>query len=114
MRELLLTAEQQSPGMPKDIARRLRARLNGEPRQAVALSAVGTCRASRRKWSRVTRNIAPWDRVARCLLGALLLLFVFSGPKSLLGWLGLLQLATGLVGSCPLYRLFGVSTCARR
>lgn len=43
-------------------------------------------------------------------LGAILLVLVFVGPKSAWGLVGLLPLATGLLGSCPTYRLFGVST----
>jgi hypothetical protein len=33
------------------------------------------------------------------------------GPKSMWGLVGLLPLLTGIVGFCPLYRVFGFSTC---
>jgi len=52
------------------------------------------------------------DRAVRVGLGVLLLALVFVGPKTLWGLLGLVPLATGLLGSCPLYTLFGIRTCA--
>jgi hypothetical protein len=55
-------------------------------------------------------NVHPLERVARILLGLGLLALAFVGPKSPLGYLGLFPLVTGLVGTCPLYTLFGMST----
>lgn len=60
------------------------------------------------------QNEGTVDRVIRGTLGAILLMLVFVGPKSAWGLVGLLPLATGLLGSCPTYRLFGVSTRRRR
>lgn len=51
------------------------------------------------------------DRVIRVILGLAILSLVFVGPKTAWGWLGLIPLVTGLVGSCPLYTLVGLSTC---
>ena len=51
------------------------------------------------------------DRATRVVLGLALLSLVFVGPHTLWGLLGLVPLVTGAVGSCPLYRLFGISTC---
>jgi Inner membrane protein YgaP-like, transmembrane domain len=51
------------------------------------------------------------DRAVRIALGIVLLALVFAGPHTPWGWLGLVPLATGLIGSCPLYTLFGLSTC---
>lgn len=59
----------------------------------------------------MTRNEAGWDRIARVVLGAAVLSLTFVGPHTLWGLLGLLPLATGLVGFCPAYRLLGVGTC---
>jgi hypothetical protein len=50
------------------------------------------------------------DRALRVALGIALLALAFVGPKTPLGYLGLVPLATGLLGSCPLYSLLGVST----
>jgi hypothetical protein len=57
------------------------------------------------------RNEHPIDRVVRVVLGAGLLSLVFVGPHTLLGLVGIVPLATGLLGSCPLYTLFGIGTC---
>lgn len=56
-------------------------------------------------------NEGTLDRAVRVVLGLVLLSLVFVGPKTMLGWVGLVPLLTGLVGSCPLYTLFGFSTC---
>ncbi len=56
-------------------------------------------------------NEHPLERVLRVVLGLGLLAIVFVGPKTPWGWIGLVPLATGLIGSCPLYTLFGFSTC---
>jgi hypothetical protein len=56
------------------------------------------------------RNEGTTDRVLRVLFGLVLLALVFVGPRTPWGYLGLLPLVTGLVGSCPTYRLFGIST----
>jgi hypothetical protein len=34
-----------------------------------------------------------------------------SGRRRPWGWLGIVPLATGLIGSCPLYSLLGINTC---
>lgn len=56
-------------------------------------------------------NEAGFDRALRVLIGVALLALVFVGPHTAWGWLGLLPLATGLFGFCPLYRLVGIDTC---
>jgi hypothetical protein len=50
------------------------------------------------------------DRVLRVILGIGLVALAFIGPKTPLGFLGIIPLATGLVGSCPLYSVLGLST----
>ena len=51
------------------------------------------------------------ERAVRVLLGIGLLSLVFVGPKTLWGLIGIIPLATGLIGSCPLYTVLGISTC---
>ncbi len=51
------------------------------------------------------------ERVIRIVLGVFLLSLVFFGPQTYWGLIGLVPLVTGLVGSCPLYTLLGMSTC---
>jgi hypothetical protein len=57
------------------------------------------------------RNEGTADRVLRVAAGIGLLSLVFVGPQTLWGLVGLVPLTTGLVGSCPVYTLFGMSTC---
>lgn len=57
-------------------------------------------------------NEAKADRAIRVVLGIVLLALVFTGPKTPWGWIGVIPLVTGLVGRCPLYKVFGVSTKA--
>jgi hypothetical protein len=57
------------------------------------------------------RNEHSIERVVRVVLGLALLLLVVVGPKTPWGLLGLVPLLTGVLGSCPAYTLFGISTC---
>ena len=59
----------------------------------------------------LTKNEHAYERVARVILGIGLLALTVVGPQSLWGLVGIVPLATGLAGRCPLYTLFGVSTC---
>ena len=59
-------------------------------------------------------NELPVERVLRVVIGLVLLALVVVGPKTMWGLLGIVPLATGLLGSCPLYTVFGISTCATR
>ena len=56
------------------------------------------------------RNEHNIDRALRVILGLVLLSLVVVGPKTLWGLVGLVPLATGLLGSCPLYTVCGKST----
>lgn len=58
-----------------------------------------------------TKNEGGSDRVIRVVLGVVLIALVFFGPQTPWGWIGLVPLITGLVGSCPVYTLFGLKTC---
>jgi hypothetical protein len=58
----------------------------------------------------MAHNVGTLDRVIRITIGLGLLALVFVGPTTPFGWIGIVPLATGLIGSCPLYQLIGVST----
>ncbi len=58
-------------------------------------------------------NVGNADRLVRILAGLILIALVFVGPKTPLGWIGLVPLLTGLFRFCPAYRLFGLSTCRK-
>lgn len=55
-------------------------------------------------------NIGSIDRAARVVIGLALIALVFVGPQTPWGWVGVVPLATALIGWCPLYRLVGVNT----
>lgn len=59
-------------------------------------------------------NEGALDRVLRVVLGIGLLALVFVGPKTPLGYVGIVPLLTGIVGMCPLYALLGINTCGTR
>jgi hypothetical protein len=58
-------------------------------------------------------NEGTVDRALRILAGLGILSLAFVGPETSWGWLGLVPLLTGLVGTCPLYSIFGLSTCPK-
>ena len=60
------------------------------------------------------QNVGGIDRVLRIVLGIALLAAFFMLPEASYRWvllIGIVPLATGLVSSCPLYSIFGLSTC---
>jgi hypothetical protein len=59
----------------------------------------------------LAKNEHSADRALRVALGLALLSLTFVGPHTALGYIGLVPLATGLLGSCPLYSILGLSTC---
>ena len=62
----------------------------------------------------MTVNEGKLDRAVRIVLGLALIAMVFIGPQTPWGWIGAVPLLTGLVGSCPLYSIFGINTCAMK
>jgi len=58
-------------------------------------------------------NVGKIDRILRLLSGVALLclLFLLEPPLKWLGLLGLVYIATALVGYCPAYKLMGINTC---
>ncbi len=59
------------------------------------------------------KNIHPLERKVRIAAGIILTSLAFVGPANPWFLLGLIPLATGLVGWCPPYALFGINTCKR-
>lgn len=59
----------------------------------------------------MSQNVGGIDRIARILVG---LALIAAGIWGGLGWwgaIGAVPLLTALVGYCPAYSLFGLSTC---
>ena len=60
----------------------------------------------------MTTNEAGWDRGLRVVLGLALLSLTLVGPHTLWGLAGIVLVATGIWGFCPVYRLIGIGTCS--
>ncbi|MGI9415756.1 MAG: YgaP family membrane protein [Hyphomicrobiales bacterium] len=58
----------------------------------------------------MSTNISPVDRVLRIIAGLVLISLVFWGPQTSWGLIGIIPLATALIGFCPAYRLLGICT----
>jgi hypothetical protein len=56
-------------------------------------------------------NVGGLDRIARIVLGLALLALTLTGTIGAWGWIGLVPIATGALGTCPLYSMVGLSTC---
>lgn len=59
-------------------------------------------------------NVGSLDRAVRVIVGAALLVLFFYMPEA--PWrywllIGIVPLFTGLFATCPLYSVFGMSTC---
>ncbi|GGD34085.1 YgaP family membrane protein [Sinisalibacter lacisalsi] len=62
----------------------------------------------------IKTNEGTIDRVLRIILGGALITGYFLNPEgaySWLYWLGVIPLATGIVGWCGLYAVLGINTC---
>ena len=64
-------------------------------------------------------NVGSIDRVARIIVGILLLAFAIplGFPQTgwnWVGWIGIVPIATAVFGFCPAYALFGLSSCPVR
>lgn len=57
------------------------------------------------------KNVGQTERVIRVVAGLGILSLVFIGPQTPWGLLGLVPVATGLLGWCPPYSIFGINTC---
>lgn len=54
-------------------------------------------------------NVGSFDRALRLVAGAGLLAWAATGGPAWV-WIGVVPVATGLVGFCPLYRVLGICT----
>ena len=61
----------------------------------------------------MTKNIGQIDKVARIVVGALLIALAAMGVIGFWGFVGIVPLATALLGNCPAYSIFGMSTCPK-
>ena len=59
----------------------------------------------------MTKNIGSLDRILRIVIGAALIAATLMGAIGVWGWIGVVPLATALMGWCPPYAILGFSTC---
>ena len=59
----------------------------------------------------VCKNVGTVDRAIRIIVGVVLIALVFVGPQTAWGWIGVVPLATGLLGWCGLYTVLSMKTC---
>ena len=57
-------------------------------------------------------NVGGIDRILRIVVGLVLIALAATNTVGWWGWLGIVPLATGLLGWCPPYALLGINTCA--
>lgn len=59
----------------------------------------------------MSTNEGMIDRAIRIILGLVLIGLAVTGRWSPWGWIGVVPLATGIIGFCGLYQLLGIKTC---
>jgi len=56
-------------------------------------------------------NVGSVDRMARIVVGLVLMILAATGTVGLWGWIGIIPLLTGIFRFCPAYNLLGINTC---
>jgi hypothetical protein len=56
-------------------------------------------------------NTGTLDRALRVIAGLTLSVLAATGTLGPWAWIGVVPLATGLLGWCPAYSLLGIKTC---
>jgi hypothetical protein len=59
-------------------------------------------------------NVGGIDRILRIVVGLGLIGLTLTGIIGIWGWLGVVLLATGAIGWCPPYAIFGFNTCSMK
>jgi hypothetical protein len=59
-------------------------------------------------------NVGGTDRIVRIVAGLALIGLTLTGNIGVWGWLGVVPLATGAIGWCPPYAIFGFNTCSMK
>ena len=62
----------------------------------------------------MTKNVGGIDRIIRISAGVALIAAAATGAIGVWGYIGLVPLATGLMGWCPPYAMFGFNTCSMK
>lgn len=56
-------------------------------------------------------NVGGIDKILRIVAGIALIAWALMGGP-VWAWIGVVPLATGAIGICPLYSILGMSTCS--
>jgi hypothetical protein len=56
------------------------------------------------------KNVGKVDRIIRVVVGIILVGNVFYALHNPIGWVGVILIVTGIVGTCPLYSIIGFNT----
>ena len=59
----------------------------------------------------MTPNVGGIDKILRIVAGAGLIGATVAGVLPVWGYIGVIPLATGLMGWCPFYPLLGMNSC---
>jgi len=59
-------------------------------------------------------NVGTIDRAARVVVGIALVTAAYADALGPWAWIGIVPLATGIVGNCPIYSMLGIDTCHLR
>jgi hypothetical protein len=59
-------------------------------------------------------NVGGIDKILRIAAGLGLIGLAIAGVGTPWSWIGVVPLATGVVGFCPVYPLLGLNTCPAR
>lgn len=59
----------------------------------------------------LAKNMGSIDRLARLIIGALLIVLAVTGTIGVWGWVGIILVATAFLNFCPIYRIIGIKTC---
>ena len=59
-------------------------------------------------------NVGGLDRILRIVVGLLLIGLALGGQIGAWGWIGVVPLLTGAFSFCPLYRMLGINTGAKK
>jgi hypothetical protein len=59
----------------------------------------------------MTKNSGGIDKILRIVVGLALIVLTVMGVLPVWGYIGIVPLATGLMGWCPVYTVLGINTC---
>jgi len=56
-------------------------------------------------------NVGGIDRILRIVVGLVMIVLTVMGVLPMWGYIGIVPLATGVIGWCGLYPMLGINTC---